>query len=411
MTVSLCQNLKTSKIIRNESIYEIISGIRTGSYSKEKVELARSYGKGTPEYNAIKETVYTFTPNGSFFFSRRLRNLQKLSGFIYLDLDENIDPNYLKKCPFIYSCWRSFSGIGVGALAKVNGLTTNNFNETWMGINFFLEQYDIKIDPSCKDITRQNVISFDPDIYINESCTPFDATEVSEDNSSLTTSFYPNSSYFSLNISTTEIPQNNASTPSITNPYCLKRNTYLADYKEKEYVVIKEGKPSRTCYVPKKVKEGKRHLWLSGYIRSILFNNMDIPKELLLNELLRINKNNCIPSLEPKEVCALVNWYFNLHINNKLDYKPRLKRIWFPLECTYTLSKKRSVVGIETGIIRKENTISKLIKIYKRLKDINGKVTQKMVLQDKDCDVAIRTIRKYWKEVIVERDLKEALYK
>jgi hypothetical protein len=174
MTVSICENLKTSRIIRNESIYEVINEIRTGRYSKEKVELARSYGKGTSEYDAIKETVCTFTPNGSFLFSRRLRNLQKLSGFIYLDLDEYIDPNYLKKCPFIYSYWRSFSGIGVGALAKVNGLTTSNFNETWMGINYFLEQYDIKIDPNCKDITRQNVISFYPDIYLNESCTTFD---------------------------------------------------------------------------------------------------------------------------------------------------------------------------------------------------------------------------------------------
>jgi hypothetical protein len=74
--------------------------------------------------------------------------------------------------------------------------------------------------------------------------------------------------------------------------------------------------------------------------------------------------------------------------------------VFHPPDCTYTLRKKRSVVGIEIGKLRKENTISKLIKIYNRLKDINVKVTQKMVLQDKDCDVAIRTIRKYWKEVI-----------
>jgi hypothetical protein len=236
MIVSICKNLKTSRIIRNESIYEVINGIRTGSYSKEKVELARFYGKGTSEYDAIKETVCTFTPNGSFFYSRRLRNLQKLSGFIYLDLDENIDPNYLKKFQFIYSYWRSFGGTGFGVLAKVNGLTPSNFNETWMGINYFLEQYDIKIDPNCKDITRQNVISFDPNIYINESCTPFDATEVSEDNSSLTSSFYPNSSYFSLNVSTTDIPPSNSSTISTTNHYCLKRNTYLDDYKGKQYL-------------------------------------------------------------------------------------------------------------------------------------------------------------------------------
>jgi hypothetical protein len=122
-----------------------------------------------------------------------------------------------------------------------------------------------------------------------------------------------------------------------------------------------------------------------------------------LNELLRINKNHCNPSLEPKEVCTLVNWYFDLHVNKKLDYKPRLKKIWFPPDCKYTLRKKRSVVGTEIGKLRKENTISKLIKILKRLKDINSKVTQKMVLQDKDCDVAIRTIKKYWNEVIAER--------
>ena len=96
--------------------------------------------------------------------------LEEPSGFIYIDIDNNNhDINFLKQDEYIYSCWRSLSDTGVGALVKVNGITAQNFKECWRYLENYFRGYGITIDQQTNDITRQNVISFDPDIYINEN--------------------------------------------------------------------------------------------------------------------------------------------------------------------------------------------------------------------------------------------------
>ncbi len=389
--------MKRDRIINYDTIDGILEKISgPGNDTKHLVELARYYGKGTSDFSIIKEQIPTFTPNASFYHSRNLRNLENLSGYIYLDIDEKIDTTCLINYPSIYSFWKSVSGEGIGALAKIENLNKNNFTATWYNISNHFKNLEIKIDPQCKDITRQNIISYDPDIYINKNCTALNANDIPKDIQTLTyydsvysTALYP------LAVSNSDEPQLSNTDPNLL----IKYSTLLDDYNGQNYIIIEQGKECRNTFVPKKIVEGKRHLWLSGFIKSILYNNKDIQKDRLFNEVKRINKNNCFPSLEIKEVYLLVDWYYNLHMSNKLDYRAKMKKIWFNPYCTLSTTDKRSIVGMEVGKMRKTKTCSNLKSIYSRLKLNNQTVTQKMVLNDEACKYAIRTIKKYWKEI------------
>ena len=177
MKVSLCQNIKKSQITGYDTINGILNKIQKGE-TEILTELARSYGKHSLEYDKIKFQIPTFTPNASFSQRRDLKHLQEPSGFIYIDLDDYHDINFLKRDEYIYSCWRSLSGIGIGALVKVNGITAQNFKGCWSYLFNYFKGYGITIDKQTCDITRQNVISFDPNIYINENAASLYADQI-----------------------------------------------------------------------------------------------------------------------------------------------------------------------------------------------------------------------------------------
>jgi len=392
MITSIFKNLKNPFIVQNNTIDNVIEMIR-GGYTKKLVQLARLFGKGTEEYEDIKEQIPTFTPNASFSVKRCMKDLQSLSGFIYLDFDSEVDQDILEGSSFIYAYWKSVSNIGYGALAKVNGLSKDNFNSTWNSINSYFNQFGICLDSHCKDITRQNVITYDPDIYVNKNCCPFEAIDVPENNPIIYQSSLSGTSIYDFtdvcySIDPSELYQNR-----------LVYKTTLDCYNDLDYVVIKEGKEVRNCFLPKEIKMGERHKWIAGYILSILFNNKNITKEQLLKVILKRNLKHCKPALLHNEVNSLVEWYYNLHINGSLNYNARLQKIFFNPEIKLSLCERRAIIGKESGKLRREKTISVLKSIYEELKLSNQRVTQKMIEKHELCPCKLRTIKKYWSQI------------
>jgi hypothetical protein len=391
MNVSLCENIKKSQITGSDTINGILEKIQKGETEK-LTELARSYGKHSLEYDKIKCQVPTFTPNASFSQRRDLMHLQEPSGFIYIDLDDYHDINFLKQDEYIYSCWKSLSGIGIGALVKVNGITKQNFKGCWSYLYNYFKEYGITIDKQTCDITRQNVISFDPDIYINENAASFYADQI-------TTQTY------------TCIPQFQDSKEStlsclfygfedigITDTSRIKYRTTLDDYQGMDYIVIEEGKASRSCYLPKEIRAGERHKWMVGHTISLLFNNPSITKERLFNCVLHSNLTHCYPPMMNSEIMSIVKWHWDKHSKGILDYNPKLKKIWFDPCVNIHRNEKRKIVGVETGRLRKAKTLKTLKSIYLELSSKYSKVTQKMVAEKSK--LSIGTVKKYWSEII-----------
>lgn len=288
-------------------IPSVLKEIKQGKY-KDKIIESRTYGKGHPIFERNKCEIPTFTPNGTFTVKRSLDTIESLSGLIYLDIDHLIDINQLNDLPFVYSYWKSFSGNGYGVLVPISGLTQDNFKSSWVFLENYFSQMNIKIDPHSKDISRQCVISFDPEIFINTDLTQLKVPDINIDR------LYP---------------------VKMTLPDYLSDRTYnerisyqttLDDYQDQDFVIIEDGKEHRNTFVPRVIEEGQRHYWLFSYINSILFNNPSITQERLGMILYKINMEHCQPRLPDKEVYSIVNWSFSKHINKQLVIRTKKKR-------------------------------------------------------------------------------------
>lgn len=141
---------------------------------------------------------------------RRKDNIESVSGFIYGDVDnflstieffKNSDtPNkcatlekakeYVwsvltnKGIPYISHAWRSIGGGGFGFLVACSGLTVENFTSTWLDLQRILASKGVFLDPATKDITRGNVLTYDPNIFVRDKNTIrfFQAVEPSYEN-------------------------------------------------------------------------------------------------------------------------------------------------------------------------------------------------------------------------------------
>jgi len=379
LLTNIFPNVKSPTVELISDIPTVLEHIRQGTY-KEKVLESRTYGKGHPIFEENKTTTPTFTPNGTFNKRRSVGTIDTLTGFIYVDIDNEIDIKQFHELPFIYSYWKSFSGHGYGVLVSVSGLNKENFKLSWNYLNNLFEQIGIHIDLHTKDISRQCVISFDPEIYINPKVIPL---------------IIPDKTLKELFETTTTLP---TYTSNITYTEKIKYQTTLDDYGNMDYKVIEQGKEYRTTYFPQIIQNGKRHKWLSSITNSILFNNPSITCEKLEMILYKINYEHCNPKLPREQVKKITDWSFNKHINHELSITTKKKKIWINPDKQLTTKQKKSIIGIVSGKLRRKQTITKLIESYKQLLTRYPKVTQKLLEQNST--YKLRTIKKYWKEIL-----------
>lgn len=395
--ISIFQNIKNPNAIGVDTIDGVLQCIKNG-HTKEKVELARGYGRGTHEYGLIKAQILTFTPNAYFYPTRKKENLNELSGFIYLDFDNYYEKGRITEAPFIYACWKSVSDKGYGALAIVEGLSISNFNNSWQYLYHYFKNKGLEVDTLTKDITRQNIISYDPHIYINKNAIAFDALTIkdyckskkilSEANTTI------NQQLFDTNITLSEynFSQSNFSIKNV------KYKTTLTDYNQNEYLVVENGLPYRGCFLPKSISDGRRHRWLTAYIISLMFNNPLISIDILNQIVIKANNEHCSPPMNLNKLMKLTNWLYDKCNQPDFDFKPHLKKIWFNPSSSLDLKEKRKIIGKEVGSLRRKKTLSVLQKAYDELRLYNEIVTQKMVREW--TGLSLRTIKSRWREII-----------
>lgn len=143
--------------------------IKSGVRSKERIlEIRASLN---PEVKKrLKETLPSVLFSGTFANGRLDANLIKHSGFLILDFD-HVDLQQKKvellKHPFIYAVWVSPSGDGVKALVRI--ADGNKHREHFQALQDIFKD----VDPSGINVGRLCFESYDPEIWINDSATPF----------------------------------------------------------------------------------------------------------------------------------------------------------------------------------------------------------------------------------------------
>lgn len=168
MKVSYYQNIKEVSNGHEVEINDIFDGIISGNWVTQ-VESVRNSANKEERTKRKKEVPY-FTSSGTFN-QRKDSGLIKHSGIIAIDFDDLEDVSDAKSflCFDRYSWFTSvsISGGGLCVFVKIDPL---KHRESFDFLEeYYLKNYGLVIDKSCKDISRPRFVTFDSDAILNDS--------------------------------------------------------------------------------------------------------------------------------------------------------------------------------------------------------------------------------------------------
>lgn len=387
--INTYKNVKSPYVNNTVWYTDILEEIRTGKRYGELISKARYYGKVSLIFDEIKTTqLPTYTVNATFNGRRRTDSILGYTGFLYLDIDGTTKINL--ENPYIYATYKSISGTGRGVIVRVRGLNINNLKTTYRSIG---ELLDINPDYSCADITRQVVISYDPEIVINLNSKVYNVCESEEDkeryNKPLPTIKKGISSDLMYHTATKDIRWDN-----------------LDEYEIDDYYRIFDEKiQTIEIYVPRVIKVGRRYYTISILINNIVYLNPRLTNERVYGFLMMLN-SRCQEPLSKSELYKIQkNILLKRDIGELEPIYNRTRRVIFSEDCP--MSIRRKITGIASGLVRSENSLQKIQIALDDWDLFKGKVTN--VELAKAANVHLNTVKKYLREVIELKEQKEII--
>jgi hypothetical protein len=168
MLTTFFKGLRSTKPESIVELSDVLQDIREGKW-KSQVEACHVNLQE-------KDKLPCFTPTGEFNY-RSIAGMQRYNGIICLDIDHVENPAALReKCksiPWVHSAFITPSGKGLKVIVKT-AATQEDYKETEIRVaEAFQQLTGFSRDNRCKDISRIQFVSFDPELYFNEDSTIF----------------------------------------------------------------------------------------------------------------------------------------------------------------------------------------------------------------------------------------------
>ena len=177
MNAVFLTNIRNAKLFSVVSITSVLHDIKSCKY-KHQIDAVRNSG----DYKANKSKLPAWSLNGVFNGSVCNSGFSESNGLFHFDIDNIDDVVEMKKelitsCPELFAVWISPSGKGLKGLLRVPDDLIHDdteFKKAFEQVKcYFLNDFGIRIDESCKDVRRLCFVCYDCNIYINESATAF----------------------------------------------------------------------------------------------------------------------------------------------------------------------------------------------------------------------------------------------
>ncbi len=374
--ISCFKNCTSPRVLFEQDIYYILDIIKNPDPAivhliKEARELKKSGKKS--DYNRLKATLPCVTLNFSFNNWKNNKNIDKPTGFIYIDLDDYTDIELSN--PLIFASWLSLSGQGRGILVKVNNLTKNNFKITHEAI---CKELSVIGDKHACKATQFCILSYDKDIYINEESISWVAKKLYKKE--------PHSVVYKKE-------KKDATEMGLKNSIKYD-NISDIDFCGEDYIFFPDEKEMiAKAWIPKVIKVGTRNDIISTLAYQFRALNPILPFQTFRDFILSINRSRCEVPLHNSEVMRIIYKIDRMDILIPMLTTPR--RIIFNPESTLTKKEKLCISNKLNGQRRSKET-QKEIEDYLLNwdKDKLGKVTQ--VKLAKVANKNIKTIKRYY---------------
>ena len=186
-SVNIYRNINGAEM-KSIDISLILKHIKNGRWQTQVNEIRDLINRNENEKaSVLKKTLPAFTPSGTFNERRKKENIDSYSGLLHLDYDKVDDIESLKeniiKIPFTYSAFISPSGKGLKVMVITDAFLENHTE----AFNELRAYYDgivgLDSDKSVKDVTRLCFVSYDPELYLNESSKIFTIQNTSSESS------------------------------------------------------------------------------------------------------------------------------------------------------------------------------------------------------------------------------------
>ena len=180
--ISLFQNATNPVPIGEMPIKQALAAIKSGQWRRE-IELVRKIKaeKGEEEYREKKKKLPALTFSGRFdrrriddpgFIHSKiiLCDIDKLNGNLpeirkRIETDPHVAFNFISP---------SNNGLKPGVFFKGRLENDEDHKRCFDFVaSYFRENYEVDLDPSCKDVSRLCFVSYDPELYMNQKATPF----------------------------------------------------------------------------------------------------------------------------------------------------------------------------------------------------------------------------------------------
>lgn len=361
------------------SVDEWLNQIKSSEHT-ELIITARKYSKDSVPYNAVKSALPCVTYNFLFDGYKNNNNIESSTGLLYIDIDEvSFNIEHLDKTK-IFAYYKSFGGNGYVILVQVDGLTVQNYNDTY---HYILNQLNLLefYDRGAAKATQFNVLSYDEDIFINPDSFVFSAIQK-----------VPNPCIIEK--------KGKAYTKRLGNfSNTIRFNDIDEITIDSNYSVFPEGKEIVKCFMPIKPITANRNNSLLAYCNNLIYLNPDLSIEATSTIMEKVNNIICNVPVDKSQLIRIVNSVFRYKENGTLT------PIKFNKKRMVIFNKKFDAKPIEKliiagGEINKLKSKKSKQKIYDSLENWNfdslGKITQIKLIAVSQLNK--KTVRKYWSE-------------
>lgn len=374
-------SLKSTEPINSIEIGQWVKKIKSPEKSlKLQINLIRSkqLDKQEEKYN-LPAVCYNFLFNKK----RTENNILSSTGFLFIDLDKNLEEFDIKTIDKskVFLLYKSLSGEGYHLIVRVNNLSIETFKTT---LDFII--FDLGIEDYCdKGAMKYNQLSFysyDENLFYNENSFIYSEVKNILD---------PLGKYIKINNTVTieGVPKINLRFNNIDE--FRFDGQYKVDWGNIDIIEAK---------IPiKKVEEGRRNRILYAYGINLLWLNNNMSLDKLTSILMNTNIVMTKTPLTLKEVTIIAHSIYQRKLKGILQPIPSPKKRSIIFKQNIGLSKDDKLEIVRDLLIKKKSEDSKQ-KLYDIIENWDfekyGKITSRSIPEN--FPISRKTVIKYYSE-------------
>lgn len=367
--------------------------IKQGTY-KDEVEFLRSlYNTNRDKYDKLKPSLLPVV-NYQFNFDKRLNNdnIIKSTNLLFLEVDGKSHPDFkieMIDLSKVYVYYKSLSDTGYHIIVKTEGVNKDNFKKVFNIVvkNLGIEKYQ---DKSAVKMIQPSIISYDPNLYINENPYIFQFCDtLSDEVNTLPIKF-------NKGLKTSE----NDKLEYIFKFSNIDEISKTLDFGDNITYTNWDGIDIIECLcLPKTIKDGNRQNALLGYCNNLVILNPDATEEHIFNMMMRVNNSMCINPVDRYRIENIVKSIIKYKYTTGLKPNYTRRKIIFDptIRKNYTKVEKFEIVNQLLTEKRVNDSKTKLYEIITNWDvSTDGKLSQTKIAQY--YGMSKKTVNKYWTE-------------